>query len=106
MSATYEPFDLDINDCAQLDADCQVHYLAVLAEFHSHIDHQFEIGMLSATEWAYYSYRLGNMEGRLICNCWTLDDYERVAVWEQKLEEYRKAHGNTLFTTTENKEEV
>ena len=106
MSATYEPFDLDINDCAQLDADCQVHYLAFLAEFHSHIDYQAEIGMLSATEWAYYSYRLGNMEGRLICNCWTLDDYEQVAVWEQKLEEYRESHRDTLFPNAKDKEEV
>lgn len=97
MSTKYTPFNLDPDECAQLDADCQVHYLAVLAEFHSHIDHQAEIGMLSATEWAYYSYRLGNMEGRLICNCWTLDDYEQVAVWEQELEEYRNEHKGTIF---------
>ena len=106
MSYKYNVFDLNINECAQLDADCQVHYLAFLAEFHSHIDYQAEIGMLSATEWAYYSYRLGNMEGRLICNCWTLDDCEQVAVWEQKLDEYRETHRGTLFPNAKDKEEV
>lgn len=97
MSTTYEPFDLDINECAQLDADCQGHYFVVLTDYHTYIDHQAELGNLDAADWAYLSYQLGNMEGRLFCNCWTLDDYEQVAVWEQELDEYRESHGGTLF---------
>ena len=93
MSHKYNVFDLDINECAQLDADCRGHYFVVLADYHTYIDHQAELGNLGAEDWAHLSYELGNMEGRLFCNCWTLDDYEQVAVWEQELDEYRETHG-------------
>ena len=106
MSKTYEPFDLDIDACAQLDADCQGHYFVVLADYHTHIDHQAELGNLNVTDWASLCYELGNMEGRLFCNCWTLDDYEQAEVWEQELDEYRKSHGGTQFPNAKDKEEV
>lgn len=87
MSKPYDTFDMDINDCAQMDADTQGHFLTVLAEYRSFMENLANKGHLGASDWALLSYELGNMEGRLFCNCWTLDDYERASEWEQEMEE-------------------
>lgn len=93
----YEPYELPVDDTAQMDEDQRIHYLSVLADYHTHIDHQHELGNLDDGDWAYLSYQLGNMEGRLFCNCWSWDDYEQAACWEQELDEYRATHNGTLF---------
>lgn len=98
MSKTYQPYEVNEQEAlGPMDPDFQIHALTVLADYHTHIDHQFELGNLDAGDWAYESYLLGNMEGRVFANAWGINDYEQLAIWEQDVATYREEHGGTLF---------
>lgn len=102
MSKIYEPYEIIPDNLMTMDADFMGHALVVLADYHSYIDYQWELGNMDDSDWAYESYLLGNMEGRLFANAWDEDDYEQLAVWEQDMGIYQQEHGGVLFPGCKN----
>ena len=79
-----------------MDADHQIHLLAMLADYHACIIEQWHCGELQNDEVAETCYRLGNIEGRLLYSGITEEDLEIMQCWEDELEEWKESNNGQI----------
>ena len=79
-----------------MDADHQIHLLAMLADYHTCIIEQWHCGERQNDEVAETCYLLGNIEGRLLYSGITKEDLEIMQCWEDELEEWKESNNGQI----------
>ena len=79
----------DSKQYVSLDSDYKGHMLCMLAEYHNYIIYLWKTGELEHRVVMDTCYLLGNIEGRVIGNCITIDDVEMLELWEEELDAYK-----------------
>lgn len=80
-----------------LDADQQIHLLAVLADFHTYVLEAWHCGEEFDDEGPLLrAIMCSNMEGRCIGNNLCQEDLDLIADWEEEVERWKECHDGNI----------